>query len=46
MFEIQIDGFEEMIKILGKRKQKSDFEIKDQGHLVLMNCGHRGRPSR
>ena len=25
---------------------RTDFEVKDQGHLVLMKCGHRGRPSR
>ena len=23
-----------------------DFYTKKQGHLVLLNCGHRGRPSR
>jgi len=23
-----------------------DFKTKLQGHLVLLNCGHRGRPSR
>lgn len=23
-----------------------DFNSRPQGHLVLLNCGHRGKPSR
>jgi len=24
----------------------NDFEVRPEGHLVLMTCGHRGQPSR
>jgi hypothetical protein len=23
-----------------------DFKTKLQGHLILLNCGHRGKPNR
>lgn len=46
LFEQIIEGFETMQSVIKLKKQKTDFEIKDQGHLVLMNCGHRGKPSR
>lgn len=41
-----IEGFQECIRILKTRPEKTDFDTKTQGHLVLMTCGHRGRPSR
>ncbi len=46
LIDMIIEGFSEMIRILKNRPQKTDFEIKSHGHLVLMTCGHRGRPSR
>ena len=49
-YEVLIDfiteGFQECIRILKSRPVKTDFDVKTQGHLVLMTCGHRGRPSR
>jgi hypothetical protein len=49
-YEVLIDfiteGFQECIRILKNRPVKTDFDTKTQGHLVLMTCGHRGRPSR
>jgi hypothetical protein len=24
----------------------TDFKTKNQGHLILFNCGHRGKPNR
>lgn len=46
LIDIIVEGFQEMIRIVKLRPQKTDFEVKTQGHLVLMTCGHRGRPSR
>jgi hypothetical protein len=46
LLEMLIDAFESLVILLRQKKQKTDFEIKEQGHLVLMTCGHRGRPSR
>jgi hypothetical protein len=40
------DGFSKMAEIIKTKPQKTDFDVKPQGHLVLMTCGHRGRPSR
>ena len=49
-YEVLIDyiteGFQECVLILKSRPVKTDFDTKTQGHLVLMTCGHRGRPSR
>lgn len=41
-----VEGFSEIKETIQKKKTKTDFEVKSQGHLVLMTCGHRGRPSR
>jgi hypothetical protein len=46
MLDSIMDGFQECVRILKDRPNKTDFEVKTQGHLVLMTCGHRGRPSR
>ena len=35
-----------MRMVLSQKKNKTDFDSKETGHLVLMTCGHRGRPSR
>jgi hypothetical protein len=46
VLEIVIEGFQDLLIILRQRKVKTDFDSKEYGHLVLMTCGHRGRPSR
>ena len=46
VFEPIIEGFKSLITILGRAKAKTDFEEPQQGHLVLMSCGHRGKPDR
>jgi hypothetical protein len=46
MLEGIIEGFRGCVSVLSKAKPKTDFEEPRQGHLVLMNCGHRGKPSR
>jgi len=32
--------------ITGADTVDNDFKKKSEGHLVVMNCGHRGQPSR
>jgi hypothetical protein len=46
LFEILIEGLSDLTVVLQSKKVRNDFEFKPQGHLVLMTCGHRGRPSR
>ena len=46
LIDVITEGFQECIRILKARPVKTDFDTKTQGHLVLMTCGHRGRPSR
>ena len=46
MLDVIMDGFQECSRIIKEKPNKTDFDVKTQGHLVVMTCGHRGRPSR
>ena len=32
--------------VMRQAREATDYDIRPQGHLVLMTCGHRGRPNR
>ncbi|CDW86706.1 UNKNOWN [Stylonychia lemnae] len=46
--QYQIECFNDLIDIQSKRSllNENDFDKITEGHLVLMKCGHRGKPSR
>jgi hypothetical protein len=46
MLDLIVEGFRNCIVILEKAKATNDFDTIKQGHLVLMSCGHRGKPNR